>query len=503
METLANLAAGFETVMTVQNLFYCFAGVTMGTFIGALPGLGAMLGISLLLPVTLYLPAEAAIIMLAGIYYGGEYGGSISAILINVPGTPSATVSTLDGHQMAKQGRAAVALFASAMASFAAGSVGIVLMMLFSPLIAKLALTFGSVEYFSVMLVGLLGAASVSSGSRLNAYVAVLLGVLFGTVGADVSSGVQRFTFGFPEFISGISLVALAMGLFGFAEITCAQAAQIADKAKGRVRLRDMMPTKDEWRRSFGPFWRGTGLGAILGALPGTGPTIASFMAYSQEKRVSRDPGKFGDGAIEGLVAPESANNAAAQTAFIPTLTLGIPGTATMALILGALIVQGIQPGPRMMTENAGLFWTLIASFWVGNLFLLVLNIPLVGMWVKLVSVPYRFLFPAIICLICIGIYSIDLNPFGVWVIIGTGLLGCFMRAAGVPAAPLLMGFILGPLMEENLKRALQLARGDATVFLTSPISAICLLLALLIVVMPIIGRYRGKGQEIPVTGEE
>jgi len=489
METLANLGAGFEAVLTLQNLFYCFVGVTMGTFIGALPGLGAMLGIALLLPVTLYLPAEASIIMLAGIYYGGEYGGSISAILINVPGTPSSTVATLDGHQMARQGKAAVALFASALASFLGGSIGIVLMILFSPIIASFALNFGSVEYFAVMLVGLLGAASVSSGSRLKAYVAVLLGLLFGTMGADISSGVQRFTFGFSEFISGISLVALAMGLFGFAEIICAQTKIISDKAKSHVRMRDMIPSRDEWRRSFGPFWRGTSLGALLGALPGTGPTIASFMAYSQEKRLSRTPEIFGKGAIEGLVAPESANNAAAQTAFIPTLTLGIPGTATMALILGALIVQGIQPGPRMMTENSDLFWTLIASFWVGNLLLLVLNIPLVGLWVKLVSVPYRFLFPCIICLICVGIYSIELSTFGVWVIIGTGLLGCIMRTVAIPAAPLLMGFILGPLMEENLKRALQISRGDFTVFITSPISAVCMMLVLVIILMPLIIR--------------
>lgn len=494
METLALLGAGFDSILTAQNLFYCFVGVTLGTFIGALPGLGAMLGIALLLPVTLYLPAETAIIMLAGIYYGGEFGGSISAILINVPGTPSSTVATLDGHQMARQGRAAVALFASALASFLGGSAGIFLLMLFSPLIAQFALNFGSVEYFAVMLVGLLGAASVSSGSRLKAYVSVLLGVFFGTVGADVSSGVQRFTLGFPEFISGISLVALAMGFFGFAEIVCAQTKIIADKANSRVRLRDMMPTRGEWRRSFWPFWRGTGLGALLGALPGTGPTIASFMAYSQEKRLSRHPEKFGTGTIEGLVGPESANNAAAQTAFIPTLTLGIPGTATMALILGALIVQGIQPGPRMMTENTDLFWTLIASFWVGNLFLLVLNIPLIGIWVKLVSVPYRFLFPCIIGLICVGIYSIDLSSFGVWVIVGTGLIGCAMRAASIPAAPLLMGFILGPLLEENLKRAMQLARGDVTVFLTTPISAICMMLSLLIIALPMIKRVMGKG---------
>ena len=495
METLSNLAGGFATALTLTNLFYCFAGVTMGTFIGALPGLGAMLGIALLLPVTMYLTPEAAIIMLAGIYYGGEYGGSISAILINVPGTPSSTVATLDGHAMAKQGRAAVALFVSAIAPFLAGSVGIVLMMLFSPVIAKIALSFGSVEYFAVMLLGLVGAAAVATGSRLNALVAVLLGVMFGTVGTDISSGVHRFTLGFPEFISGISLVALAMGIFGFAEIVCSQTKSISDRSQGRVRLRDMLPTRDEFRRSFGPLWRGTALGSLLGALPGTGPTIASFMAYSQEKRVSRHGHTFGSGAVEGIVAPEAANNAAAQTAFIPTLTLGIPGTATMALILGALIVQGIQPGPRMMVENAGLFWALIASFWIGNLFLLVLNIPLVGLWVKLVNVPYRFLFPSIICLISVGVYSVDLNTFGVYVVAGIGLIGCLMRAVSIPAAPFLMGFILGPLMEENLRRALQLARGDVLDFLTSPIAATCFALTVLALVWPLVSRFVRRGQ--------
>ncbi|MCE8005629.1 tripartite tricarboxylate transporter permease [Aestuariivita sp.] len=485
MEILSNIAGGFATVLTVQNLLFCFAGVAMGTFIGVLPGLGAMLGIALLLPVTYYLTPEAAIIMLAGIYYGGEYGGSISAILINVPGTPSSAVATLDGHEMTKQGRAAVALFTSAVASFAAGSVGIVLMMLFSPLIAQFALSFGSLEYFSVLLLGLVGAASVAKGARVKALLAVVLGVLLGSVGTDISTGVQRYSFGVPEFITGISLVALAMGVFGFAEIVSSSEGTAGAHGKARIRLRDMVPSRAEIRASLGPFRRGTAVGAFLGALPGTGPTIASFMAYSLEKRVSRDPGRFGKGAIEGLVAPESANNAAAQTAFIPTLTLGIPGTATMALILGALIIQGIQPGPRLMVENEELFWALIASFWIGNLFLLILNIPLVGLWVRLVRIPYRFLFPSIICLISLGVYSVQLSPFGVFVVIGTGMLGYGMRVVGIPAAPFLMGFILGPPMEENLRRALMLARGDFTVFVTSPISAVCVLLASAAIVWP------------------
>ncbi|WP_233495447.1 tripartite tricarboxylate transporter permease [Rhodosalinus halophilus] len=486
MELLADLAGGFAVVLTIENLLFCFAGVAMGTFIGVLPGLGAMLGIALLLPVTYYLTPEAAIIMLAGIYYGGEYGGSIAAILINVPGTPSSAVATIDGHAMTKQGRAAVALFVSAVASFAAGSVGIVLMMLFSPLIADFALSFGSVEYFAVLLLGLVGAASVGRASVIKSQLAVILGVLFGTVGTDVSTGVQRFTFGFPEFITGISLVALAMGIFGFAEIVSSTEGSAGAQGKARIRLRDMLPARGEIRASFAPFRRGTALGALLGALPGTGPTIASFMAYSLEKRVARDPTRFGDGAIEGLVAPESANNAAAQTAFIPTLTLGIPGTATMALILGALIIQGIQPGPRLMGENEELFWALIASFWIGNLFLLVLNIPLVGLWVRLVRIPYRFLFPSIVCLISLGVYSIELNIFGVFVVVGTGIVGYAMRVSGIPAAPFLMGFILGPPMEENLRRALMLARGDFTVFVTSPISAICVALAAVALAWPV-----------------
>ncbi len=486
MEILSDLADGFAVVLTLENLLFCFAGVVMGTFIGVLPGLGAMLGIALLLPVTYYLTPEAAIIMLAGIYYGGEYGGSIAAILINVPGTPSSAVATLDGHEMTKRGRAAVALFSSAVASFIGGSIGVVLMMFFSPLIADFALSFGSVEYFSVLLLGLVGAASVGRGSVVKSQLAVVLGVLFGTVGTDVSTGVQRFTFGLPEFITGISLVALAMGVFGLAEIVSSTDRAAGDQGKARIRMRDMLPTRREVRASLAPLRRGTAIGALLGALPGTGPTIASFMAYSVEKRVARDSSRFGAGAIEGVVAPESANNAAAQTAFIPTLTLGIPGTATMALILGALIIQGIQPGPRLMSENENLFWALVASFWIGNLFLLILNIPLVGLWVRLVRIPYRFLFPSIICLISLGVYSIELNVFGVFVVVGTGLVGYGMRVVGVPAAPFLMGFILGPPMEENLRRALMLARGDFTVFVTSPISAVCVGLAAAALIWPL-----------------
>ncbi len=487
MEMLLNLAGGFATVITPENLFYCFLGVALGTFIGVLPGLGAMLGISLLLPVTYYLTPEAAIIMLAGIYYGGEYGGSISAILINVPGTPASAVTSIDGNRMARQGRAAVALFSAAVASFIAGSIGIALMTLFAPAIARFALTFNSADYFAVMLLGLAASASVARGSALKAVVAVVFGVLFGTIGTDVSTGVQRYTLGYPELIGGIGLVVLAMGLFGMAEVTSSAGRIGSRRGAQRIRLRDMLPARAEVIRSVLPVLRGSALGSVLGALPGTGPTIASFMAYSLEKKVARQPERFGQGAIEGVVAPESANNAAAQTAFIPTLTLGIPGTATMALILGALMIHGIPPGPELTTRNADLFWALIASFWIGNLFLLILNIPLVGLWVKLLHIPYRLLFPAIICLICVGVYSISLNPFDIFLVLIIGLMGYGMRVSGFEAAPFLMGFILGPLMEENLRRALQLGRGDPAVLVQGPIAAICVALALLLLVMPVL----------------
>ncbi|MFD2236574.1 tripartite tricarboxylate transporter permease [Aureimonas populi] len=493
MDVLALLAGGFAAVLTPQNLFYCFAGVALGTFIGVLPGLGAMLGIALLLPLTFHLPPDAAIIMLAGIYYGGEYGGSITAILVNVPGTPSAAVACLDGNRMARQGRGAVALFASAVASFIGGSIGIVLMTLFSPAIGRFALSFTSADYFAVMVLGLIAAASITNGSALKALIAVVFGILAGMVGTDVSTGVQRYAMGFHELIGGISLVALAMGLFGLAEVATARETGAGEGVRYRIGLRDMLPTREDLRRSILPIGRGSAVGSLLGVLPATGATIASYLAYSVEKRISRHPERFGTGIIEGVVAPESANNAAAQTGFIPTLAIGIPGSATMALMLGALMIQGIPPGPQLMTRNADLFWALVASFWIGNLFLLVLNIPLVGLWVRLVHIPYRYLFPVIVCLISVGVYSVALSSFDVFVVLAVGILGYLMRIGGFEAAPFLMGFILGPMMEENLRRAMQLARGDFGVFLSRPISATCLALAMLALVVPLVRFLRMK----------
>jgi len=437
-----------------------------------LPGIGSMVGITVLLPLTFYLEPAAALIMLAGIYYGGEYGGSIASILINMPGSASTAVTCIDGNQMTKNGRAGVALSSTAMASFVGGSIGIVLLTLFSPLLAEFSLRFGPADYFAVMLFGLIASTAVGDGSAIKKVCAVILGVLLGTVGTDVNTGIQRFTFGELNLYDGISIVILAMGLFGIAEVIIAATSNDHGEVKQRVRLRDMIPTRQDVRDSAMPTVRGSLLGSALGALPGTGPTIAAFLAYTTEKQLSRHPERFGTGTIEGVVGPESANNAAAQTAFIPTLTLGIPGSATMALILGALMIHGIPPGPKLMSEHADLFWVMVASFWIGNLMLLVLNIPMVGIWVRLLSIPYRLLFPCVTCLVCVGVYSVNLSAFDVGLVLAIGLMGYAMRLLRISAAPLLMGFILGPLMEEYLRRAMLLSRGELSVFIHEPISA-------------------------------
>jgi TctA family transporter len=495
MDLLASILGGFVQAFSLANLFYCFVGVTLGTLIGVLPGIGPMLGIALLLPVTFYLKADAAIIMLAGIYYGGEYGGSITSILVNLPGSSSSAVTCIDGHQMARRGRAAVALYVTTIASFIAGTTGILLMTLFSPAIAGFALSFTSVDYFSVMLLGLLASSAIGRGSPLKSVGALVVGVLFGLVGTDVSTGAQRYTLGFPGLVDGIGVVAIAMGLFGLPETIMGAGSSASRPVAQRVRIRDMLPTREEVRRAVMPVVRGTGLGSILGALPGTGVTISAFLAYSVEKRISRTPERFGHGAIEGVAAPESANNAAAQTAFIPTLTLGIPGSATMALILGALMIHGIPPGPQIMTRHADLFWALVASFWIGNVLLLILNIPLIGIWVRLLQIPYRYLFPSIVVLICVGMYSVNLSAFDIWLVLGIGLLGYAMYLTGFDPAPFLMGFILGPLMEENLRRALLLNKGDFSIFLRSSISLTCLMLAALLLLWPTISGWLRSGR--------
>ncbi|MGE0747768.1 MAG: tripartite tricarboxylate transporter permease [Rhodospirillales bacterium] len=467
-----HLILGLATALSWSNLFHCFAGVTLGTLVGVLPGIGALATISLLLPITFHLEPTAAIVMLAGVFYGSTYGGSTASILLNLPGTPSAAVTCLDGYPMARQGRAGVALLMTTVASFVGATIGIAIMMLFSPLIVEAALQFASAEYFSMMLLGLVAASTVSAGAPAKGIAMVVLGVLLGCIGTDVSTGTLRFTFGIPGLYDGLSLVALAMGLFGVSEVIASvrglKRAQIDRKD---ISFRAMVPTRDDVRRSWRPSLRGAGIGSFFGALPGTGGVIAAFMAYAVEKKLAKDPSRFGNGAIEGIMAPEASNNAADQTAFIPTLTLGIPGNVVMAIMIGALMIHGIAPGPLLMAEQPSLFWGLVMSFWIGNLMLLVLNIPMIGVWIRVLAVPYHLLYPAVLMFVCIGVYSISNNAFDVILVMVCGAAGYGMRLLQFQPAPLLLGFVLGPMMEENLRRTLQLSRGSFMTLVERPIS--------------------------------
>lgn len=484
MDLLANIGLGLTTALSPTNLFYCFVGVSLGTLLGVIPGIGVLAAMSMLFPITFYLSPEAALIMLAGIWYGTTYGGSTASILINVPGTPANAVTCLDGYPMARNGRAGTALLMTTVASFFGASVGIILLMLFSPVIAAYALRFADAEFFALMLLGLVAAATMSSGSVLKGLAMMIVGIMIGIVGADIGTGVHRFTFGQLDLVDGVSIVALAMGIFGVSEVI-ASVGKIkpGDISPESVRLKTMLPTRDELRRSWFPMIRGSGIGSFFGALPGAGPGIAAFIAYAAEKQVSKTPERFGTGVIEGIMAPEAANNAADQTAFIPTLALGIPGSVTMALILGVLMIHGIQPGPNLITNQPALFWGLIMSFWIGNIMLLFLNIPFVGLWVRLLMIPYHLLFPAVLVFICIGTYSLSYNRFDIWLVAGFGLAGYLMRLAWLPAAPALLGFVLGPLMEDHFRRAMQLARGDATVFFTRPVSGTIMAFVVLLLV--------------------
>ncbi len=473
MSFIDNIGLGLQIALTWNNLFYCFVGVTLGMFVGVLPGIGALVAIALLLPITFYLDPTAAIIMLGGVYYGSAYGGSTASILLNLPGTPSSAVACIDGYPMARQGRAGVALFSTTMSSFLGGSIGIIIMMLFSAPISAAALQFGAAEYFAMMTLGLLAASTIGLGSPVKGIAMVVLGVLFGIVGTDVNTGLTRFTFGIPDLYDGIALVAIAMGLFGIAEvISSVRQVQSGELKAGSVSMRSMIPTRDDVRRFWMPMLRGSLIGSFFGALPGTGGTVASFMSYAVEKKVAREPERFGKGAIEGVISPEAANNAADQTAFIPTLTLGIPGSVIMALILGALMIHGITPGPNLITEKPDMFWGLIMSFWIGNVMLLILNIPLIGLWVRVLAVPYKVLYPAILMFVCMGVYAVNNSAFDVQMVLLFGVVGYAMRLLDFSPAPMILGFVLGPLMEENLRRALLISRGDFMVFLERPISA-------------------------------
>jgi len=495
MELISNLSLGLSTALTAVNLLYCLAGVFLGTLIGVLPGLGPTATIAMLLPITFTLPPVSALIMLSGIYYGSQYGGSTTSILVNVPGEAASVVTALDGYQMARQGRAGVALTTAAVGSFFAGTVATLLLALFSPPLAELALKFGPADYFSLMVLGLLASVVLAHGSLLHAIGMVLLGLLLGMVGSDVTSGTQRFTFGIPQLNDGIGFVVVAMGMFGLAEII-----RNLEHEEHRTtmvkKITTLMPSKEDWKRMVAPILRGTALGSALGILPGSGSILGAFAAYSIEKKVSKNSAEFGKGAIEGVAAPESANNAGAQTSFIPMLTLGIPSNPVMALMVGAMIIQGIQPGPMVMTEQPALFWGIIVSMWIGNFFLIVLNLPLIGIWVKLVSAPYQYLFPAILVFCGIGVFSLNNSEFSIYIMALFGILGYVFVKLDCEPAPMLLAFILGPLMEEYLRRAMLLSRGDLTVFVTRPISATLLGLGLLAIVLASLPALTKKREE-------
>lgn len=472
MNLFDNLILGLSTAFAWNNLLWCVIGVSLGTLIGVIPGVGTLATMSLLFPITYHLDPTAAVIMLAGIWYGSTYGGSTASILLNLPGTPANAVTCLDGFPMAKQGRAGVALLMTTVASFVGASVGIIMLILFSEPIANIAFKFGPAEYFAMMVLGLVAASVVSSGSAIKGITMVVGGVMLGLVGTDVNSGAARFTLDFPELQDGVGIVALAMGLFGVTEIIASINHVKAADHKVDVSMKSMLPTRDEVKRSWGGMARGSGIGAWLGVLPGVGPTVAAFMAYAVEKRVSKTPEKFGKGTIEGIMAPETSNSASDMASFIPTLTLGIPGSVTMALIIGALMIHGIQPGPSMLVEQPAMFWGLIMSFWIGNVLLVILNIPMIGLWVRVLTIPYHILYPAIIMFVCIGVYGVNNNVFDVYAVLVFGLVGYVLRILHFEPAPLLLGYVLGPMLEENFRRAMLLSRGSMNdAFIARPIS--------------------------------
>jgi TctA family transporter len=498
MDLINNLSIGFGVAFTMQNLAYAFFGCLLGTLIGVLPGIGPIATIAMLLPATYALPPVAALIMLAGIYYGAQYGGSTTAILVNLPGESSSVVTTLDGYQMARQGRAGPALGVAALGSFFAGSVGTLILAAFAPPLTELAFKFGPAEYFSLMILGLIGAVVLASGSLLKAIGMIVLGLLLGLVGTDVNSGVARFSFDKPELTDGIGFVAVAMGVFGFGEIISNLSHGSEKREVFTSGVSNLLPSGKDLKAAAPAVLRGTALGSLLGVLPGGGALLAAFAAYTLEKKVAGDKADppFGRGNIRGVAGPESANNAGAQTSFIPLLTLGIPPNAVMALMVGAMTIHNIQPGPQVMTSNPQLFWGLIASMWIGNLMLVILNLPLIGVWIRLLTVPYRYLFPAILLFCAIGVYSVNNNVFDIYVTCFFGILGYAFVKLGCEGAPLLLGFILGPMMEENLRRALLLSRGDWSVFVTRPLSLGLLLAALALLVIVLLPAVKNKRQE-------
>ncbi len=501
MELLSNLALGFETAFTLTNVFWCFIGVLLGTLVGVLPGIGPTATIAMLLPITFTFSPVTALIMLSGIYYGAQYGGSTTAILINLPGESSSAVTAIDGYQMARKGQAGKALATAALGSFFAGSVATLLLAVAAPPLSRVALQFGAPEYFALIVLGLLVSISLAHGSVIKALAMIVLGLLLGTVGQDIYTGTPRFTFGQLELYQGINFVSIAVGVFGVAEIF-RNLENETTREVGVKKVDGLWLTKNDFKRIAAPVMRGTVLGSILGVLPGGGHVLSSFASYSLEKNLAKDKSEFGQGAIQGVAGPESANNAAAQTSFIPLLTLGIPAHPVMALIVGAFILQGITPGPNVINTQPALFWGIIASMWIGNILLVILNLPLIGLWVKMLTIPYRVLFPAIVLFAAIGCYSINNNPFDVYAIGVFGILGYALIRLGCEPAPLLLGFVLGPLLEEHLRRAMIISRGDPMVFLERPISASLLALGLAAVILALLPSIRAKRKEVFVEDD-
>ena len=501
MDLLSNLALGFATAASPENLLFCLIGVILGTLIGVLPGIGATATIAMLLPITFQLEPVSSLIMLAGIYYGAQYGGSTTAILINMPGESSSAVTAIDGYQMARRGKAGTALAVAALGSFFAGTVATLLVAIFAPPLTVIALKFGAAEYFSLMVLGLVSAIALAHGSILKALAMVVLGLLLGLVGTDIYSGTPRFNLGVTEYADGLNFVALAVGVFGIAEILRnLEGGQ--DRSVLGTRLTGLFPSREDLKAMVAPMLRGTAIGSALGILPGGGAILAAFASYTVEKKLSKTPEEFGHGAIAGVAGPESANNAGAQTSFIPLLTLGIPANPVMALMVGAMIIQGIVPGPNVAAEQPALFWGIIASMWIGNLMLVVLNLPLIGLWVKLLKVPYHVLFPIIMVFCSIGVYSVNANVYDLYAVAFFGLLGYVLLKLRCEPAPLLLGFVLGPMLEENLRRAMILGRGDPTTFLTRPISLALLLMAVAVLVIVLLPQVRKKRAEVFVEGE-
>lgn len=502
MEILDSLISGFGVALQLNNFLWAVFGVVVGNLIGVLPGMGVLAALSILLPITYTMTPTAALIMLAGIFYGSQYGGGITAVMLNLPGTAAHAVTCLDGHPMAKKGRAGAALFMLLLGSFFGATIGILLMIFLSPVLSSVAFKFGPAEYFSMMMLGLVAGATLAKGSALKGVAMVVLGVVLGLVGTDVNTGTLRFDFGFIELSDGLSIVVLAMGFFGLADFlrNINNPALIAKTDGQKIHTNSIRPAKGEVKKVRGALLRGTAIGSILGVLPGTGSVIASFIAYATEKRISKTPEQFGEGAVEGLAAPEAATSSAAQTSFIPTLTLGIPGDPVMAIMLGALIIHGIQPGPRLIVDHADIFWGLIASFWIGNVILILINYPLINFWVKIISVPFKFLYPTALFFICIGVYSTNNSFFDVGLVLFFGVFGYFLIFLGFEAAPLLLGFILGPMIEENFRRSLIISKGDLSFFINKPISLAFLVLTLMVLIYSIYGFFSLRKKYVPTT---